>query len=73
MTGFADIEKGKIPVRVVNIGDKDVWLNPKSRIGILNDAEVELKRLTAELSSRNRGKESKDQCVYRKYSTRKRL
>lgn len=41
MDAYADIEKGKIPVRVVNIGDKDVWLNPKSRIGILHDVEVE--------------------------------
>lgn len=38
---YADVENGKIPVRVVNIGDEDVWLNPKSRLGILHDVEVE--------------------------------
>ncbi|XP_062613870.1 uncharacterized protein LOC134275617 [Saccostrea cucullata] len=38
---YADIENGIIPVRVVNIGDEDVWLNPKTRIGILHDVKVE--------------------------------
>ena len=37
---YADLECGNTPVRVVNIGDDDVWLNPKSRIGILHEADV---------------------------------
>ena len=38
---YADVECGNIPVRVVNIGDDDVWLNPKTRIGVLHEADVE--------------------------------
>lgn len=37
---IADIENGNIPGRVVHIRDEEVWLNPKSMIGILHDAEV---------------------------------
>lgn len=41
---YADVERGCLPVRVVKIGDEDVWLHAKGRIGILQDAEV-LQRL----------------------------
>ena len=36
-----DVECGNIPDRVVNIGDDDVWLNPKTRIGILHETNGE--------------------------------
>lgn len=38
---YVDVENGKILVRVVNIGDEDVWLNLKFRFGIFYDVEVE--------------------------------
>ena len=34
------VESGKIPVRVINIGDEDIWLKPKSRIGTLHKVDV---------------------------------
>ena len=34
------MECGEIPVRIINIGDEDVWLKPKSRIGTLHKVEV---------------------------------
>ena len=37
---MAKVENGKIPVKVVNIGHEDVWLTPKSRIGVAQEAEV---------------------------------
>ena len=36
----ADVENGKIPVRVLNIGPEDVWLEPKSRLGTMQSAEI---------------------------------
>ena len=37
---FAGIKKGKIPVRIANIGSEDVWLNPKMRIGTAQRVEI---------------------------------
>ena len=37
---LAQVENGKIAVKVVNIGHEDVWLTPKSRIGVAQEAEV---------------------------------
>ena len=37
---IAQVENGKIPVKVVNIGPEDVWLTPKCRIGVAQEAEV---------------------------------
>ena len=37
---MAQVENGKIPVEVVNIGHEDVGLSPKSRIGVAQEAEV---------------------------------
>ena len=37
---LGNVESGKIPVRVINIGDEDVWLKPKSRIGTLHKVEI---------------------------------
>ena len=34
------VESGKIPVRVINIGDEDIWLKPKSWIGTLHKVDV---------------------------------
>lgn len=34
------IDCGKVPVRVLNIGDEDTWLKPKSRIGTLHKVDV---------------------------------
>ena len=36
----ADVENGKIPMRVLNIGPEDVWLEPKSRLGTMQSAEI---------------------------------
>ena len=36
----ANVENGKVPVRVLNIGPEDVWLEPKSRLGTLQSAEI---------------------------------
>ena len=36
----ANVENGKIPVRVLNIGPEDVWLEPKSRLGTMQSAEI---------------------------------
>ena len=36
----ANVENGKVPVRVLNIGPEDVWLEPKSRLGTLQLAEI---------------------------------
>ena len=37
---IANVEQGKIPIRVLNIGPEDVWLEPKTRLGTLQSAEV---------------------------------
>lgn len=34
------IDCGKVPVTVLNIGDEDTWLKPKSRIGTLHKVDV---------------------------------
>ena len=37
---YTEIENGKVPVRVINLGKEDVWLNPKSRLGTVHEAEI---------------------------------
>lgn len=34
------VESGRIPVRMLNIGEEDVWIQPKTRIGTLHQIEI---------------------------------
>lgn len=37
---LSEVKNGKIPVRVLNLGNEDIWLKPKSRIGTLHKVEI---------------------------------
>ena len=37
---FAEVQNGLIPVRVVNLGHEDVWLEPRSRLGTAHIVDV---------------------------------
>ena len=37
---FAKVRRGLVPVTVANIGGEDVWLQPRSRIGLVAEASV---------------------------------
>ena len=37
---YAKAKRGLVPVTVTNIGDDDVWLQPRSRIGLVSEASV---------------------------------
>ena len=37
---FAKLVNGRVPVRVVNLGQEDVWLEPKSRLGLAHFVDV---------------------------------
>lgn len=37
---FVEMKDGIVPVKLMNIGEEDVWLSPKSRIGVVHSAEL---------------------------------
>ena len=37
---FAEVNNRLVPIRIVNLGDEDVWLEPKSRLGTAYIADV---------------------------------
>lgn len=37
---FAEVVGGRVPVRVVNIGQEDIWLEPKSRLGLAHFVNI---------------------------------
>jgi len=37
---YAEVVNGRVPVRVVNIGPEDVWLEPKSRLGLVQFVDI---------------------------------
>ena len=42
VTSLSDSSKPKYPVRIANLKDTDIWLNPNSKIGIIRDIETEI-------------------------------
>ena len=37
---FAEVQNGLVPVRVVNLGHEDIWLEPRSRLGTAHTVDV---------------------------------
>ena len=37
---FIEIQDGTVPVKLMNIGHEDVWLTPKTRLGVVHSAEL---------------------------------
>ena len=37
---YAEVSKGRVPVRVVNIGLEDIWLQPKTIVGVATQVEL---------------------------------
>jgi len=37
---YSEVDNGKVMLRVINLGQEDVWLNPKSRLGTVHEADI---------------------------------
>ena len=40
VNSYAEINQGTVPVRMINIGLEDVWINQKTRVGTLHSASL---------------------------------